>query len=357
MRSGLALYCTSQLLVTTLLTLNPNGATMKPAQTSATPMLPIAIRPFISSDYPDVAEIITLADPEWPMSAAKLEKIDLDFNPKLHRARFVAEGVVNGAVKVIGMVTVNHNDFFIAPGRFDVRVTVHPSYRNQGIGGGLYQTVLDHLVGMELHELRIGLGERQTAGIRFAEQRGFSESWRRIESRLDTSGFDLSPYADLEAELAKIGITITTFDQIADPERRRKIYDLDMLLTQDIPFGDVPTMSGFEQYQKEFFENPEFLPEACFVAIKDGEYIGFTSFDLQSNGVLTIGMTGVRREYRGQGVAKLLKVRGISYAQSQGNLEIRTFNDTPNQAMLGMNKALGFVVREARLVMVKPITG
>jgi mycothiol synthase len=324
-----------------------------PMQSTPVVALAFTIRPFTSSDYPDVAEVITLADPEWPISATKLEKIDQDFNPKLHRARFVAESVVNGNPKVIGMVMVSHNDFFIAPGRFDVRVVVAPDYRNQGVGGRLYQHAVDSLAGMELHELRVGIGEHKPAAIRFAEQRGFSESWRRIESRLDTAGFDLTPYAQIEAELAAQGIKIVTFDQITDPERERKVYELDILLTEDVPFGDAPTMPTFEQYQKEFFANPDFLPEACYIALKDGEYIGFTCFDRQPNNTLTIGMTGVRRAYRGQNIAKLLKAKGIGYAQAQGNLQIRTFNDTPNQAMLGMNKAMGFVVHEARLVMVK----
>lgn len=45
-----------------------------------------------------------------------------------------------------------------------------------------------------------------------------------------------------------------------------------------------------------------------------------------------IDMTGVLRPYRGRGVATLLKLRGIRYAQAHGNRPLYTVNDSANTA-------------------------
>lgn len=55
------------------------------------------------------------------------------------------------------------------------------------------------------------------------------------------------------------------------------------------------------------------------------------------------GLTGVRREYRGRGLAIALKVRGVRYAQRYGVGEIRQHNNARNQRMPRVNGALGFV--------------
>ena len=74
-----------------------------------------------------------------------------------------------------------------------------------------------------------------------------------------------------------------------------------------------------------------------------GPYVGYTTLMRNPGGFHVIGMTGVRREVRGRGVAKALKVAAMRALREAGGGEIRTFNDRPNAAMLGMNEALGFV--------------
>lgn len=49
-------------------------------------------------------------------------------------------------------------------------------------------------------------------------------------------------------------------------------------------------------------------------------------------------MTGVLPTYRGKGVATLLKLSGIRYAQAHGNYELRVTNDSVNTAMVLVTK-------------------
>jgi RimJ/RimL family protein N-acetyltransferase len=88
--------------------------------------------------------------------------------------------------------------------------------------------------------------------------------------------------------------------------------------------------------------HPRFLPDACFIAVKRGEFVGYSNLITAQDGFDT-DMTGVARPYRGKGVATLLKLRGIRYAQDHGNQKLWVVNDSVNAAMLALNAKLGFV--------------
>ncbi len=78
---------------------------------------------------------------------------------------------------------------------------------------------------------------------------------------------------------------------------------------------------------------------------KDGShYVGLsTVWKHQKNpGNLWQGLTGVRREYRGRGIAMTLKTKVIEYALQNNYGFIRTFNDSTNVPMLGINVKIGF---------------
>jgi hypothetical protein len=59
-------------------------------------------------------------------------------------------------------------------------------------------------------------------------------------------------------------------------------------------------------------------------------------------GGLTQGFTGVKREYRGHGLATALKVCEVLYAQSHGYQIIQSFNKPEQKAIRALNEKLGF---------------
>jgi GNAT superfamily N-acetyltransferase len=65
------------------------------------------------------------------------------------------------------------------------------------------------------------------------------------------------------------------------------------------------------------------------------------------------GLTGVRREYRGKGVAMALKLKTIEYAQRHGYAVIKTWNESNNVGMLAINEKLGFVRQPAWVTFAK----
>src|SRR6266568_5023748 len=60
-----------------------------------------------------------------------------------------------------------------------------------------------------------------------------------------------------------------------------------------------------------------------------------------SQGTLS-GLTGVIREYRGRGIAVALKLKVIEFARNNKYEKLRTWNDSTNAPMIGINIKLGF---------------
>ncbi len=139
------------------------------------------------------------------------------------------------------------------------------------------------------------------------------------------------------------GVRIATYRQLllAVPDAARRLYDLDALLWADVPFGLTGAVPTFEQYQALELADPDFLPQATFVALDGHRWIGLGAL-MNGPGFLLNSMTGVAREWRGRGLARWLKLHTIRWALERDAPELRTFNDAVNDAILGLNRSLGF---------------
>lgn len=302
------------------------------------------------ADYAAMAAVLSAVYPEWPRTAQDLERDDAKRDPRYHWKVFLAEE--DG--EVVGVASTGHLSAAHREGRFGIRLSVLPERRNRGIGSLMYDRVLEHLRGLGARELLCSLDERRGEALAFARRRGFAEYWRMFESRLDPRAFDFAPYALLEQRLGAEGYTLSTYAELADPQGEQKFYELHWQLMQDIPMDEPPQREPLEQWREQWTQNPRALPEACYVALKDGQWVGISNL-WAYDGYYLIALTGVLREHRGRSLALALKLAGIRYALEHGGLEIRTFNDSPNQAMLGLNRKLGFVPQAATIHMRKTL--
>ena len=178
--------------------------------------------------------------------------------------------------------------------------------------------------------------------VPFLTRHGFTEVDRIVPVMLDLTTFDplrcVSPAPD--------GIRFFSYAEAGDTDQnRRRLYALRVVLDQDVPTHEGHAEPPpFEEWQKRF-DRPEHDSRALAVAASDaGEWVGISQLGFQVG--TNIGwtfLTGVRREYRGQGIALALKLRAIDAAMTRGCPLILTENHEDNAPMRAINKKLGFV--------------
>jgi len=317
----------------------------------------VTIRPFDGSDadYEAAAAVGNAIYPERLTSPNELRSRDHHSDPaKYFLGRWLA---YDAAGAVVGSAVARHLSWAFDPDRYFFWAGVKPDRRGQGVGRALYSQVTGALQERGAAELWTATEETFTDALAFLARRGFEEKAREWESRLAVPAFDPAPYTPLLQRLAGEGITFTT---LADLQQHASnwlqvIYDLDTLLIADIPMPYPFTHPSLEEYAHEVVNDPGFLPEGYFLA-RDGDQCVGLSFlerrELRPDS-LEHGFTGVRREYRGRGIATALKLKTIEYAHTHGYREIVTGNSTLNAPMLAINQKLGFVRQPAKVEFVK----
>ena len=316
-----------------------------------------SVRPAIlPQDYAAMAAVLAAESPGWSETAEELAHEDAGRDPRYYHATFVAESMAEKMPTMIGVAFVGHETLAHQAGKFLINLRVDPAWQGQGVGKALYQAILDHLDPLAPQILCADVWHAHPRTARFLGDRGFVETWRRSDLYLEVADFDATPYAGLEENLRTQGIVIRTYADLADdPDRLAKLYKLDWALWQDIPyFGQTVVKRSLEQFANAEVHHPKFIADACFIAVKDDELIGYSNLSATDTG-FSIEMTGVLRLYRGQGVATLLKLYGIQYTQAHGNGRLSTVNDAVNTAVLALNQKFGFLQEGAMLRFTKRI--
>ncbi len=132
------------------------------------------------------------------------------------------------------------------------------------------------------------------------------------------------------------------------------MHELDWVLWQSIPYGQAVTKRTLAQFAAQEIDHPKFIADACFIAVKDGEFLGYSNL-IESDAGFSTEMTGVLPAWRGRGIATALKLAGIRYAQSHNAQRLDTQNDAVNHPMIALNQKLGFIEEGANLRFTKLI--
>ncbi len=307
----------------------------------------VTIRPFSAADYEAVVALYNQAFPEYPETVSDWQHYDTTREAHLNFGRFVAEA--DG--QIVGFVQHDQHSGRYHPQKFYVNGAVAAEQRGQGIGAALYDHLLAALAPIKPLAFRVQAREDMPHALSFLAKRNFVEDMRTWESRLDVPSFDFVPYADVPAETERHGIRIVPISALQDdPEHRRKLYELDREVINDVPSPEERTPITLEQFVKHVFDDPNFLPDACFVAVDGDEFVGMTElFKNTEQPDLYTGLTAVKRSHRRRNIALALKLRAIEYARAAGSPTIKTWNASNNRPMLAINERLGFVRQPAWL--------
>jgi mycothiol synthase len=306
----------------------------------------IELRPMeVPRDCSSVARIRSACFPAWPVTTDEVADEAARRVPERRHRSYVA---IDGS-SVAGYGYLEEPAMAAHPGRLRIRVLVDPTSQGRGIGGALYALLLQLAREVGTAELVTEAQADDDRAVRFLTERGFAEYHRRVEGRLRLAQIDTGSIGrgiDVHTDaLFATGVRIATYQQMqfACIDAPRRLYDLDAELWRDVPFGLTGNVPSYERYLREELEDPNFLPEATFIALAGERWIGLCAL-MTGPGCLLTSMTGVARDWRGRGLARWLKLHTIRYALENGCQELRVFNDDINDAMLGLNRSLGFRV-------------
>jgi GNAT superfamily N-acetyltransferase len=307
------------------------------------------VRPATPADYPALVAVGKASYPDYGESEEELRHWDETWDhSKYFKLRLVAED----SGRVVGYGQVNHMKWAFVPTKYRIDVTVLPEQRGRGHGTALYDDLVVAVTARAGRALGAAAKESMRDGVQFLAKRGYREVKRDWESRLFVKGFDFERFHAADDRVAKQGIRIVTLadEMKRDPDALHKAFELNEDCRMDIPSVDPPTRHTYEEFRRDDIDAPNALLDAFFLAIdKDGRYLGISNMflSLDDPTFLWHGITGVRREARGKGIATALKLRTVEYAMGKGVEHIKTWNDVNNKPMLSINEAMGFAKQPA----------
>jgi GNAT superfamily N-acetyltransferase len=307
--------------------------------------LPLEIREFKSDDYWKLAQVFGSIFPDYDRTPEewKFEDESLD-KSKFHFKRYSCIAREGG--EPVGFAQCQHIPWMYHPKKLWFDIWVDPRHQRKGAGSALYDRLGRDFKDLGTITSWTGVKEDMAFPIKFALNRGFHEKMRAWESRLNPTTFDFSPfqkYAD-KASQQRIRIVALADEMKTDPECYRKLHSLVQAISEDIPRPEQFTPVSFEQWSAFEMKNPNLVPHGYMIAKDQDRYVGMsTVWKAQKDPKgLYQGLTGVTREYRGRGIAVALKLKVIEYARDNKYQKLKTWNDSTNAPMLGINIKLGF---------------
>ena len=223
---------------------------------------------------------------------------------------------------------------------------VIPEARGRGVGQALYEEISRRAAALGKQELETTVPADNEATLAFLRGRGFREVTRVQEATLDVE--HAAP-----AEPLPNGLEVVTLAE--RPDLERGAYEVAREAVPDIPVAEPHDPGREEDWRRE--ELVHAVPELSLVAVTAGEVVGYTLLGDYGDGRALHLMTGVRRAWRGRGVARALKVATIEAARRAGVRSLVAFNDATNAPMQRLNVALGYRLHPVYATYRGPLAG
>ncbi len=227
---------------------------------------------------------------------------------------------------------------------------VLPDHRGAGVGIAVLDAIEGWAADHGATELEGPVGEDDERSLAWASGRGYTEVGRNSRLVLDLTAIDPPEPAPPE------GVEIVTW---ADrPDLAPGMYEVAREAVPDIPGEEEDDIGTLEEWLARDMNGDSDDPSAVFVAVARCEVAGFAKLSLlkEQTDRAFHDLTGVKRSYRGHGIAAALKRTQIAWAKANGYTSLQTSNEVRNEPIRRLNERHGYVL-EPGVVIVRSVIG
>ncbi|WP_152391869.1 GNAT family N-acetyltransferase [Paenibacillus guangzhouensis] len=305
-------------------------------------------RMVVPDDYEDVARLINviasevvtaqdLADEDARIPAVGSLSRDEEGRLTGHdRPRWIAK---DGEGRTIGYAHAWRAPWS-SPGVLYEQVIVDPNARHQGVGRALFDVVMAYTSEVRADRVIVDLRDDDPVSLAFATKRGFKQERHLFEScielaNLDRESLDYPAFANDSFQMMSLA------DRPGEA-MEQQLYELYRATHEDIP-GFEGEYMWYSEWRKWTLDKEDFERSLALLVLDGDRPIGVVQLTANPESEsLYNSFTGVDAAYRGQGIARALKIQSIREAIKRGYRYIRTNNDSLNAPMLRINRSLGY---------------
>jgi GNAT superfamily N-acetyltransferase len=214
--------------------------------------------------------------------------------------------------------------------------TVLPEHRRRGVGTRLYRETSRWARDRGLERMEAPVLDDDPESLAYARRRGFVEERREKGLVLDLAHVEPPPVEPPE------GVQILTW--VEQPDLAHGMYEVACEAFPDIPGLDEDETEPFEDWLAHEMQGSGDRADATFVAVAGDEVVGYAKFSLTAARPTAAShdLTGVKRAWRGRGIARALKATQIGWAKANGFEELLTRNDERNAPIRRLNAEFGY---------------
>jgi mycothiol synthase len=217
-----------------------------------------------------------------------------------------------------------------------LHIWVPPAERRHGIGSALFADASSWARSKGYAGFEAWVREDADGSIAFASGLGFEETGRERGLTLDLTAID-APVVHAPA-----GIELTTWAE--RPEVAPGLHEVYAEAAVDIPGEEDEQVEPFEDWLRHDMQSVSDRADGTFVALAGVEVVGYAKFHFSAAQPTTVyhDMTGVKRAWRGRGIASALKATQIRWAKENGYEQLRTSNEERNAPIRKLNERFGY---------------
>ncbi|GHA37030.1 hypothetical protein GCM10010329_70250 [Streptomyces spiroverticillatus] len=284
-----------------------------------------------------------------PFNLSTAEAVETGVTAAHPDSRFrLVLGEDDASGRVVGVLRAGVDHQSKEPGQGYAGVLVHPDHRGQGVGSALLRAAEEHTAGVGARVLRIWALDEP--GRAFTQKRGYQPTGHALHYL----GLDLTSAVLPEPPPLPSGFSLRDTTSLGDDPRA--LFDADAEVVLDEPDSVGWVLDDYEDWLAHDWNDPlHDRALSSIVVAPDGRIAAFTTAHSDGENRYRSGITGVRRDFRGLGLAKAVKSHSLHKARATGHRLAVTSNNDENAPMRAVNTWFGYAHGTTEVEYVRPL--